>query len=501
MTTKYAATYVREPDIQKFVQRYTALQQQARTIESSAKNLDDISAINYKLVETLNGFLQMIRGQPAIQPNSPDAVLISLDELRMLESEMQLRLIRATAVQQAKSLDLGELVVSNVDANKIQNDIKDEVKRLNEGGSAAGGSGSESDDTKEEQNPLEVDLENSNGLYSIIDAMQAPRVEDLIGYTEETDTLLNLTKKISFVGRGINETTGNNANNDNRPVSILLYGPPGTGKTTSAQAVARSLGFTYMYVNAENVTSMWAGGTQKNISKIFRRARIAGIQFKRKTLLLIDEIDGLLKNRQKSSSGLTGEEYSRITTFLQMLTPPVGIDNSQIVCMFTTNNLENLDPAFVNRARQAVFFGYVVRPLDRGILMHKYLQPYTVTLTQQQWIKFGLLCPEFVPRDVVNMTSLARVTVSNRYETINQTNMSNGQNIVIPLDDERYQLTEDQLYELRTRMNPATPINSYFTYDPPPKHTTDWLRENGEIATIRKDVWSAFENEAKKINV
>lgn len=262
--------------------------------------------------------------------------------------------------------------------------------------------------------------------------------------------------------------------------------------------MAKTLGYTYMYVNAENVTSMWAGGTQKNIAKIFRRARIASRVYNRKTLVLIDEIDGLLKNRQSGGS-ITGEEYSRITTFLQMLTPPTGIDNSQLVCMFTTNNLENLDPAFVNRMRQSIFMGYIVSPAERARLFAQLLAPY-VQEHENNWWMMANNCPEYVPRDVVNLVALARATIVEKWQRLQldgqqqpqqQQQLASRGDVVVQLNNPAVLLTPQELVSLTQRMTPATPVSAYFNYNPPPSHVRAWL-DNNSYDGIRLNVRDAF---------
>jgi hypothetical protein len=484
--------------VQDFAYQYSQLQAQARQAEAESKDLTLIAAVNMQLAERLQGFLRAARQVPRVSAATPGAVLVSMDELRMLETESQLRLLRAEAVQQAQSLDLGNVLINSLDQNKLQADIKREVQKLNSGGGAGGGDeGDDQDESQEEKNPQAVNLDRSDGLYSIIDAQQAIGIDQLTGYAEEANTLLNLTRNIKFYGRGIDEVNvggSSDSGGNNRPVAIILYGPPGTGKTTSAQAVAKTLGYTYMYVNAENITSMWAGGTQKNIAKVFRRARIASKVYNRKTLILIDEVDGLLKNRQ-SGGQLTGEEYSRITTFLQMLTPPVGIDNSQLVCMFTTNNLENLDPAFVNRARQSVFLGYVVNPADRAKLFKRFLEPYAKR-DERTWKMMADFCPEYVPRDIVNLVALVRAELAERWQQrTSSSNTTAGTDVIVPLDNDAVLLSAPELYDLTHRMSPATPVANYFQYDPPTRHVRMWLEMNS-YPEIKESVLATFRQQA-----
>lgn len=498
-----SATYMKEQDVQDFVYQYSQLQNQARQVEAEAKDLSLIAAVNFQLAERLQGFLRAARQTPRVSGNAPQAVLISLDELRMLETESQLRLLRAEAVQQAQTLNLGNVLINSLDQTKLQADINREVERLNSssGGSGSGGDSGDNDESSEEKNPQSVNLEKSDGLYTLLDPSAGLGISDLIGYQQEATILLNLTKSVHFVGRGLDEL--NDTGKNNRPVSIILYGPPGTGKTTSAQAVAKTLGYTYMYVNAESVISMWAGGTQKNIVKIFRRARIATKVYGRKCLILIDEIDGLLKNRQ-SGGAITGEEYSRITTFLQMLTPPTGIDNSQLVCMFTTNNLENLDPAFVNRMRQSIFLGYIVNPNDRAKLFAQMLHPY-IQEHENNWWLMANNCPEYVPRDIVNLVSLVRAAIVEKWQQQQQQQQQKQQlgglqsgNVVVPLDNPTVLLTTEEMILLTQRMSPATPVDSYFNYNPPVQHIRSWLEMNS-IDGIRLNVLQAFEQHYRSI--
>lgn len=482
-TTTGPATYLSIQDIKQFTDRYNQALTQLTKTEADSKSLKEIAASNLRVAELLQGFLSSIRSNSQASSTDSNSVLVSYDELRMLETEAQLRLIRAEAAQQAEVFDLGSVLVSSLDQNALQAELRREVARLNNESSADDDTAS--DESREERNPDKVDLDKSDGLYTILDTQQAIGIRDLIGYSKEATDLLNLTRDIRFVSRGLNETR---SSENNRPIAIILYGPPGTGKTTSAQAVAKELGYTYMYVNAENVTSMWAGGTQKNIAKLFRRARIAASRFKRKTLLLIDEVDGLLKNRQKAAN-MTAEEYSRITTFLQMLTPPIGVDNSQIVCMFTTNNLENLDTAFVNRARQSIFLGYILQPADRGKLFFQLLNPY-VDATTDEWTQLGTHYAEFVPRDVVNLSSLARSAVAGKYE---KTNRQTGQSVVIDISkNPNLLLSSRELYELAQNMMPATPVERFFSYEPPPRYVSDWLSANQQAP---ERVRSVFQQE------
>lgn len=459
---------VPEPEVRDFVARYGQMLRDNHSVEQTS-DLSRIAESNYQLAAFVQAFLSRVnRGE---NESSGRTVLVSLEEARMLEVEGQMRLMRAHAVQSAKNLGLPDTVLTATDQQRLQQQVQTEIDRL----TTSSGESGEVQEEEEEKEPEKVDLQRSGGLYTLVaNASSGPNVDDLVGYRNETTVMLNLVENIRFVGDGVSSSSENN-----RPVCMILHGPPGTGKTTSAQAVAKSLDFAYMYVNAENVTSMWAGGTQKNIVKVFRRARIASSRYDRRTLILVDEIDGLVKNRQTSSVPLTGEEYSRITTFLQMLTPPEGVDNSRLVCMFTTNVVEAVDTAFVNRSKQNIFLGYIVRPEDRARLMFDLFKPYVRDARNEHWSVLGLRYPELVPRDLNNLVALVQSTVAERYKQMNGLVGRRQDEVVVPLDDRRYLITPDEINALMSQATPATDVTSYFrNYRPPRGHVLAWLAAN-----------------------
>lgn len=357
-TPKVRSIYLQHNDIKLFNQTYQLMVSEAERIEANSKNLNDIATANYQIYLFMNSFLDKVRKNvqsqltgegEASKTVGENRVLVTLRDLSSLELESLQRLMRAIVARNALTTGIGDTLIASVSQKDLVNELQNALTALDKNGDSNGGD--EEDDTAEERDPLSVNLSNSKGLYSILDTRDAFAIDDLIGYQNEARELLAYCRDIQFID-GANPTAI--APNRN-PTCVVLYGPPGSGKTTIAQAVARQLDYLYMYVNAENVVSSWAGGTEKNIAKLFRRARIASRQNGgRRVLMLIDEIDGLLKNRA-TALNITGEEYNRITTFLQMLTPPVGVNNSTIVALFTTNLLQNIDSAVINRCRGRIF--------------------------------------------------------------------------------------------------------------------------------------------------
>ena len=81
-----------------------------------------------------------------------------------------------------------------------------------------------------------------------------------------------------------------------------MYGPPGCGKTTLVRAMASMAGATFLSISAASIFSPFVGDSEKALAQVFHKARLGA-----SSVLFIDEIDGMVTNRdssEKSSSGV-----------------------------------------------------------------------------------------------------------------------------------------------------------------------------------------------------
>ncbi|MCL4822062.1 MAG: ATP-binding protein [Vicinamibacteria bacterium] len=92
----------------------------------------------------------------------------------------------------------------------------------------------------------------------------------------------------------------------------LLYGPPGTGKTTLAHHIAARRGVPLVVAKSEQLTSAYAGESQKIIASFFDCLR----PVESACVVLFDEFDGLARARGKSEGGGTGAWHDGILTAL-----------------------------------------------------------------------------------------------------------------------------------------------------------------------------------------
>ena len=116
-----------------------------------------------------------------------------------------------------------------------------------------------------------------------------------------------------------------------RGLNILFYGPPGTGKTALARHIAEELGLPPLVKRASDVLSPFVGMNERNLRDIFKEAK--------ESVLIFDEIDGLLSDRRQTH----GWERNLTNELLTCMEGFKGI-------FIATTNLESyLDTASLRR--------------------------------------------------------------------------------------------------------------------------------------------------------
>ncbi|BBD72732.1 ATPase AAA [Sulfodiicoccus acidiphilus] len=141
------------------------------------------------------------------------------------------------------------------------------------------------------------------------------------------------------------------------PRGILMYGPPGCGKTMIAAAVANEIEMEFLHVDAASIMSKWLGEAEKNVSKIFKKAREISKSEKKPVVIFIDEIDALLGTFASENGG-----EARVRN--QFLGEMDGmLDKSETYSVYVigaTNKPWRLDEPFLRRFQKRIY----VRPPD-----------------------------------------------------------------------------------------------------------------------------------------
>lgn len=131
-----------------------------------------------------------------------------------------------------------------------------------------------------------------------------------------------------------------------RGVCALFSGAPGTGKTMAVQVIANELGLNLYRVDLSQLISKYIGETEKNISKVFARAK--GIN----ALLFFDEADSLFAKRLDVRDSMDRSANAQTGHLLQ------EIENYDGITILATNLAMNLDDAFKRRIKFMVKFSF-----------------------------------------------------------------------------------------------------------------------------------------------
>ena len=140
---------------------------------------------------------------------------------------------------------------------------------------------------------------------------------------------------------------------------INLYGASGTGKTMAANAIAHELKMKLLWVNYADIESKYVGETSKNIVYMFNEAE------KNNAVILFDEADALLSKRVTDMSSATDVSVNQTRSVLLHL-----LDNYNGIVVFTTNFIQNYDPAFMRRIPYHIKFDLPNEVFRKKLLLH-----------------------------------------------------------------------------------------------------------------------------------
>ena len=136
----------------------------------------------------------------------------------------------------------------------------------------------------------------------------------------------------------------------NMPNGLLFYGPPGCGKTYFAEKFAEEAGMNYIYVKCSDVASPYIHGGQQKIAALFEEARE-----KAPSIIFLDEIDAMIKDRSKHNNA---SEAGEVNEFLTQLN---NCGKDKIMVIGATNKPSELDEAALRSGRLELKY-YIPQP-------------------------------------------------------------------------------------------------------------------------------------------
>lgn len=194
-----------------------------------------------------------------------------------------------------------------------------------------------------EPNKDEKNMELKNIQYDVISPKYS--LSDLIipAITEASIANFLAYKKheqLIFKDWGLEQT-----HRHQKQIAINFYGASGTGKTMAAHAIAQELQQPLVMVEYASLESKYVGETSKNITEIFKQAK------EKQAILFFDEADAILSRRVTNMSHATDVSVNQTRSVLLTL-----MNDHQGLIIFTTNFIENYDPAFMRRILAHIHF-------------------------------------------------------------------------------------------------------------------------------------------------
>lgn len=146
---------------------------------------------------------------------------------------------------------------------------------------------------------------------------------------------------------------------------MLFYGPPGTGKTSICKALAQKLSIvlhsvfpksSLIEIQSPHVFSRFFSESGKQVIEIFDQIRALAQDHKRLVVLIMDEVESLVASRESSVKGNDPSETVRVVnTILTQMDALQKQANILVLC--TSNMMDLMDSAFVDRVDKKVFVG------------------------------------------------------------------------------------------------------------------------------------------------
>ncbi len=140
------------------------------------------------------------------------------------------------------------------------------------------------------------------------------------------------------------QTLDKAARSGSRGVTSLFSGAAGSGKMKAAMDIASSIDAPLLKVNLKTVLSKYIGETEKNLSSIFKAAKLAG------AVLFFDEADALFGKRTKVKDSHDRYANTQISYLLKRSERFAG------VVIFASNQQDDIDQAVLKGATHVLKF-------------------------------------------------------------------------------------------------------------------------------------------------
>jgi len=191
---------------------------------------------------------------------------------------------------------------------------------------------------------------DSSDKKNVLNSVSRPNVkfDEVIGAGEAKKELTYFVEYLrnpkKYMGTGVKA-----------PKGVLLYGAPGTGKTMLAKAMASEAGVAFIAAEGNQFLKQFVGQGPEAVHKLFKTARKYA-----PSILFIDEIDAIAKERRGAESGNNGVEAT-LTAFLTEMDGFVTDPARPVFVLAATNfdvepgRSKSLDPALMRRFDRRIY--------------------------------------------------------------------------------------------------------------------------------------------------
>lgn len=194
---------------------------------------------------------------------------------------------------------------------------------------------------------------------------------------------------------------------------VLFSGPPGTGKTLTASLLGKYTGRDVFRIDLSLVISKYIGETEKNLSKLFDRAK------NKNWILFFDEADAIFGKRTGIRDAHDKYANQEVSYLLQRIETHAGL------VILASNMKSNIDTAFTRRFNSIIEFDNP--SAQERLLIWKNNIPAKMKLEQRISLEEIARKYEVNGANIVNIIHYASLkTLENNSNTISLTDMLKG---------------------------------------------------------------------------